>query len=306
MLKRLILFHLASGQALFSGAAFLFTAVVLSPVAKNRWLSVLRNLLVGLGVTLIALSATPLPPFFYVVYLASILLWIAGEAWQARLSGRLLLILRSLVVLACVVSVCLEAPYHVIPQLPAMGQPTLGVIGDSITAGLGDPGVMRWPKRLAHEHQVVVRDHAEVGATVASALEQAEALTTQERLVLLEIGGNDLLGGTTPVAFEAGLERLLRSVCRPGRVVLMLELPLPPGYNRFGHIQRRLARRYGVFLIPRRILLSVLLDEDATVDSIHLSELGQSRLADLLWSILRGAYSAREKPLTDRDSGETR
>ncbi len=219
------------------------------------------------------------------------MLWLAGESRRDKLPKRLVLVLRSLVVLTCLASVSLEAPYHLTPQLPPMGHPTLAVIGDSITAGLGDPAVTTWPKRLAHEHQVKVRDHSEPGATVASALRQAQALTSEERLVLLEIGGNDVLSGTTPEAFETDLERLLRKVCQPGRFVVMLELPLPPTYNAYGLIQRRLARRFGVSLVPRRLLLGVLLEADATVDSVHLTDQGQAELADLLWHVLRGAYS---------------
>ena len=290
VLRRLILFHLASGQALFSGTACVFTAVILSRATGKRWVSVLRNLLAGLGVLLIGLSAAPLPLIFDIVFLVTLMLWMTGEAWQARHSRRLVRILRSLVLLVCVASVSLEAPYHVTPQLPAMGDPMLGVIGDSITAGLGDPGVKRWPERLAREHQVDVRDRSVAGATVTSALEQARALTAGERLVVLEIGGNDLLGGTAE-AFEVGLERLLQTIRRPGRVVVMLELPLPPSYNRYGIIQRRLARRYGVFLVPRRVLLEVLLEESATVDSIHLTSEGQRLLSVAMWDVLSGAFS---------------
>ena len=59
--------------------------------------------------------------------------------------------------------------------------------------------------------------------------------------MLLEIGGNDLLGDTTPAGFESGLDNLLRVVSRPGRVVVMLELPLPPFFNEYGRAQRRVA-----------------------------------------------------------------
>ncbi len=70
----------------------------------------------------------------------------------------------------------------------------------------------------------------------------------------------------------------------------MLELPLPPTYNAFGLSQRRLARKYGVRLVPRRVLLGVLQGDGSTVDSIHLSLEGDRRMAAAIWGILHGAY----------------
>ena len=71
----------------------------------------------------------------------------------------------------------------------------------------------------------------------------------------------------------------------------MFELPLPPFYHEFGRIQRSLARKYGVALIPKRVLLSVLAGSDSTVDTIHLTQAGQRRMAASVWRLLSGAYS---------------
>jgi acyl-CoA thioesterase-1 len=129
-----------------------------------------------------------------------------------------------------------------------------------------------------------------MGANVTSAPRQAAELSAEERLVLLEIGGNDFLGETTPAQFELGLTRLLRAVHRPGRVVVMLELPLPPTYNSYGRIQRRLARRSGTLLVPKSFLLGVLQQRGTTLDTIHLTPEGHQTMADAIWKVLRDAY----------------
>jgi acyl-CoA thioesterase-1 len=77
----------------------------------------------------------------------------------------------------------------------------------------------------------------------------------------------------------------------------MLELPLPPFYNEFGRAQRRVARRHGVLLVPRRVMLGVLLHGGSTVDSIHLSPSGHARMAEAIWGIIRGAYARGEDRL---------
>ena len=106
--------------------------------------------------------------------------------------------------------------------------PTLFVIGDSVSAGVreGEPGT--WPRLLAEKERVDVRDFSKPGATVGTSMNQARRVGEENGIVLLEIGGNDLLGATTPEEYEDGLELLLSEVCRPGCMVLMLELPLPP------------------------------------------------------------------------------
>ena len=110
-----------------------------------------------------------------------------------------------------------------------------------------------------------------------SALKQAELLDDDNPLIL-EIGGNDLLSGLPVNQFAEHCESLLKKLCTPDRAVWMVELPLPPLCSRYGEAQRRLCRRYGVRLIPKRPFMSLLTTKGATVDSIHLSPLGQELL----------------------------
>ena len=161
---------------------------------------------------------------------------------------------------------------------------------------MGEPNVVTWPGILAGRHGLVIHDHSQAGASLGTALRQAAAVSSDERLVLLEIGGNDILGESTPSAFEAGLARLLSAVCQRGRVVAMLELPLPPTYNAFGRIQRRLAREYKALLVPKRVLLGVLQEQGATLDTIHLSQEGHQRMSDAIWAVVHAAYPEEKRP----------
>ena len=290
MATRLILFHLASGQAFFSGSACLVLAAGLAAWAARRWARTTRNLLVGVGGVLVGASATPLPVAADAGLAAVTLAWLVGEARRDRWRWWRVRRLRGLMAASWVIAALAEAPYHLIPHVPPLGSPVLGVIGDSVTAGVDDRAEVTWPRLLGDRHGLIVRDHAAAGATAASAASQAAALKPDQRLVIVEIGGNDLLGGTTPVAFEAGLERLLAATCRPGRVVVLLELPLLPTYAEFGRAQRRLARRFGALLVPKRVLLGVLLADGATLDTIHPSALGHEQLAEAIWAVIRPAY----------------
>lgn len=294
MLTQWLVFHVASGQSFFVGAACQIIAVGLSALGQRRQLSISRNALVILGGTLVFLSATPLPPWFELLLLVTSLLWLVGEASRKRVRARLVLGLRITVTIAWIAAILVELPYHLSPRIPQLGHPTLGIIGDSVTAGTGQQKVTTWPGILADGHGVAVHDHALAGANVASALQQAASMTSDEQLVLLEIGGNDILGETTPAGFEAGLARLLSAVRQPGRVIVMLELPLPPTYNAFGRIQRRLARQYKTLLVPKRVLLGVLQQQGTTIDTIHLTQAGHQHMAATIWTIVQAAYNRGE------------
>lgn len=303
MLARWLVFHVASGQAFFSGAGCLILAAALPDPARVRWARIARNVLLLIGGTLVVVSAAPLALWAYVGLTLVVVAWLAVERTRGRLPGWSVRGARGAVVLAWAVAVAAEVPYHVRPQIPLMGRPTLGVIGDSVTAGISGYEAVTWPRLLAARHDLTVRDHSRMGANVGSALEQAGALADEERLVLLEIGGNDFLGLTTPEAFATGLEALLHAVCRPGRVVVMLELPLPPTFNAYGRSQRRLARRYGVLLVPKRVLMGCLIRPGATLDTVHLSREGHRAMADATWSVLGSAYGPQAKGVRGLSTG---
>ena len=69
------------------------------------------------------------------------------------------------------------------------------VIGDSVTAGLGtDETAERWTEILERNRNIQVQDLSHVGETAASALKRASNETITHPLVVVEIGGNDILG----------------------------------------------------------------------------------------------------------------
>ena len=173
------------------------------------------------------------------------------------------------------------APFSQTPSPDARSR--LVVIGDSLSAEDFTEGGDPWPTLLAREHAIEVVNLAFSGAKAGSAAKRVTSGEIGGAVVLVEIGGNDLLGGTTPAEFERDLDVLLTKAGDGPRLVVMLELPLPPLYNRFGEIQRRLAGRHNVVLVPKRYFASVLIGEEATLDGLHLSPAGHRRMASMVW-----------------------
>jgi len=105
------------------------------------------------------------------------------------------------------------------------------------------------------------------------------------------IGGNDVLGATTTAQFEQSLDALLIELEAPNRQLVMLELPLPPFYHEYGRIQRTLAKNHNVALVPKRVLLSIIAGSESTLDSIHLSQAGHQKMANVVWGFLKSDYA---------------
>jgi acyl-CoA thioesterase I len=282
------------GYAFFGGVLGIFAGMTVFVLMTSRWRTPLGTLLAVLGLVVIVLSATPLPYALYAVAAAATIYWLIVE--RRGSPGRRWI--RGLVAGIWLVAVAIEIPYWLPPYVPKSDRPTLYVIGDSVSAGLDDTNKNVWPAVLARKHDIDVVNFAVAGATVESAFPQAKQLPDSGGLVLLEIGGNDLLGQSTnrffggmmPGEFEHDLDALLTRVCVPDRTVLMMELPLPPFSNEFGRIQRQLAAKHGVRLIPKRVFIGVLTGDRMTIDGIHLTKRGHERMADVIWETIRGAY----------------
>lgn len=291
-----IVSHLASGDAFFSGSALLGLAVVLATAFRGGWVRWVRNFCLMMGAILVMLSVTPLPRWAYVLLTTVTLAWLLMQGSQ-RVRPKWRQVAAACTVLGWLAAVAWEVPYHLRPALPAVASPALGVIGDSVTAGMqiGENEPETWPRILARAQQIRVNDQSQPGAKCASARKQAALLTPADTVVVLEIGGNDLLGTTSTADFERDLQALLSDVCQPRRTVVLFELPLLPFCHGYGRAQRRLCREHGVYLIPKHVLLGVLRAGGATIDSIHLTAAGQEHLADETWRVIGPALAPSSK-----------
>jgi len=280
----------ADGRAFFFGSLLLCLALAASVRYPRNWGC---RCLALAGVGMIALSATPLPYWLYGLLLASAMACLVADCvCLAKARGRLYLVIAAVAV--CLVAAATEVPRLRMPGIVDLRRSRLVVIADSLSAGMRQ-GERTWPTRLREDHGWDVVDLSRAGETVESALDQVALIPPGPAIVLLEIGGNDLLGETSAASFAAGLQRLLASVQAADRTLVMCELPLPPFSGAFGRAQRELAMRYGVELIPRRVLANVIGAPGGTLDGLHLSDAGHHLFANAMMS-LHVSRQARERP----------
>jgi acyl-CoA thioesterase-1 len=286
-----LIYFFGSGAAFFAGVGLVLVAAAIFIIYQRSWCARIATLGALTGLILIALSATPLLYWFYGLAGLVSLLWLVAERSERKTISRIRPSLRCTVVFLWCVAILMEIPYHFAPTLKPAGRPTLYIFADSVTAGMGETSMVTWPNLLARTHSIDVLDYSQMGAKVGSMLRKAEKTPVGDGIILLEIGGNDLLGSTSAIDFERDLDLLLAKLGGKGRIMLMFELPLPPLANEFGRIQRSLAKKYAVHLIPKRIFVSVLTTNGATVDSVHLSPRGHELMAETVWSLIRTVYA---------------
>jgi len=280
-----VLYLFGSGGAFFGGAAMVLAGFFGRIHAKRNWIDRVSVFSTEIGLVFVVLSAVPIPYAAYAVAIGLTLLWLATEKserklWMARRAW-----IRGGVVGAWVFAIAIELPYQFPPSVLSKGGESIHIIGDSVTAGLGDE-VKTWPKILREQSRFDIHDYSQPAATTARAMSQAAKLPEKADLVIVEIGGNDLLGTTTSAQFEQDLNALLSRVRERSDTVLMFELPLPPLCNEYGRIQRRLAAKHQVHLIPKRLFIYVLASSEATSDSIHLTQDGHTRMASIVASLI--------------------
>jgi acyl-CoA thioesterase-1 len=281
----LVVGQFISGRAFFYGIALCWLGCLLKLLFKRTWVHSLARMTLLTSVVLVVLSAAPFPFWIYGVFFA-LLAWAVFRLGQARGEARkpdyhlpLLLLLAHTFLM-----VAMEIRFVMAPKISLAGRDTLFVVGDSISMGADPPG-KNWPQLLGDLAKLKVRSFSFGGAKVETALDNARRINQDDALVILEIGGNDLLSGTSIPKFQAGLEKMMALACGPHRSVVMIELPLPPFYNRYGMVQRAVAREHGVTLVPKRFIADVMSTPGATVDGLHFSNAGHVLFAQAVFGM---------------------
>ncbi len=282
-----VVYHVAGGVYIVPATALLAVAILTRSLTRRRWVAGAGLTFGLLAATAIVVSAPAMPVGFAGVWAAATVAWVCTG--PARRPGRVSWRSAAAAAAALASTVAggaVEIGYERLSPMPPGRASTLCIVGDSVTAGLGRRGETTWPTLLRAAHGVRVVDLSRPGCTVGQAVANARPVAAESGLVLIEVGGNDVIGRTDPDRFGADLESLARVVRGGGRRVVMFELPRFPFDDAFGRQQRRVARAYDIDLVPRRAFAAVLASPGATTDGIHLSNAGQERLADLVWRIV--------------------
>ena len=182
---------------------------------------------------------------------------------------------------------CGEKP----PQLPRLGPDDVVLaFGDSLTYGTGATPEEAYPNVLAKLIKRNVVGAGVPGETTADGLERLPAVLEEvkPRLLLLCIGGNDMLRRMDSASIEANLRAMVLLAKSHGVSVVLIGVPEPALFGGTAAVYGKLADELRV-PFEAKILREVLFDKELKADQIHPNARGYRRIAQALADFLQRA-----------------
>lgn len=175
--------------------------------------------------------------------------------------------------------------------------------GDSLMAGYGLDAGQGFPEKLQQAlrdkgHDVVITNAGVSGDTTSAGLSRLDwSVPDGTRLVILELGANDMLRGVGPEITEKNLDAMIVRLKERGMAVLLAGMRaapnLGPDYQAaFDAIYPRLAQKHGVALYPFFL-------EGVAGDRSFVLEDGMHPNADGIDRMVENALPSIEKAIAD-------
>jgi len=159
----------------------------------------------------------------------------------------------------------------------ATGQPTILILGTSLTAGYGIDVTQAWPAAIQRRIDSAGFSYRVInagvsGETSAGVLRRADWILEREHpaVLVLETGGNDGLRGLDPDTLKSNILGVLAKARarKPSPTLVLMAMEAPPNLGdaytrRFRDVYAEAARETGATLVP------FFLDGIAGVDSLN-------------------------------------
>jgi lysophospholipase L1-like esterase len=162
--------------------------------------------------------------------------------------------------------------------------------GDSLTYGTGAKAEESYPAVLS---QLLSRNVVRAGVPgeqTAGGLQRLPGALDehQPRLVIVCLGGNDMLRKGSPAAIEANLRAMLKEIRGRGLDAVLVGVPAPGLITSAPEFYEKLAKEFGI-PYEGKIVTSVLYKPDLKSDPIHPNADGYRRMAEAIAKLLRDA-----------------
>jgi lysophospholipase L1-like esterase len=178
-----------------------------------------------------------------------------------------------------------------VPPLPRLA-PTDVIVafGDSLTYGIGASEAESYPSVLATlVGRPVVRSGVP-GEVTAQGLERLPQVIEehQPRLMIVCLGGNDMLRKVAEGEVRSNLRSILRTIRERGIAVVLIGVPRPALITSAAEFYADIATEFGI-PYEGKVVTSVLYSPDMKADPIHPNAKGYRRMAEAIAELLRKA-----------------
>lgn len=180
------------------------------------------------------------------------------------------------------------------PDVPNLDSPgrTIVCLGDSITSGVGAEPGQPFPALLATKLGREVVNEGVPGDTAEDGLARVDqALAHDPWMVIVELGGNDILRQVPPARTEAALRQVLDRLLAARVVPVLVELEVPFA-GRYSDVFQRIEDDYEIPVVEDA-LGEILLDPALKADPIHPNAAGHVQLADAIADVVEPIVKAR-------------
>jgi lysophospholipase L1-like esterase len=167
-------------------------------------------------------------------------------------------------------------------------------LGDSITAGVGAGPGEAYPELLAARLGTEVINEGESGDTAAQGLARLDRVLADDPwLVIVELGGNDILRQVPPGQTERSLRGILDRLLAARVVPVLVEVDAPFGAS-YKEIYGRLGDEYRIPVVEDAIG-KILRDRALKSDTVHPNAEGQKVLAEAIADEIAPLLKARRR-----------
>jgi lysophospholipase L1-like esterase len=192
---------------------------------------------------------------------------------------------------AALLALCLAACGGKPPPLPRLGlDDVVLAFGDSLTYGTGAGQQESYPVVLSELIGRKVVGAGVPGEVSAGGLERLPYVLdeVQPKLLLLCLGGNDMLRKLDPVQTEANLRAMVRMARDRGIAVALIAVPTPGLFSSNAPFYEKIAKDNDLPM-EAGILKDLLYDNEYKSDPIHPNAKGYRRMAEAMAGLLREA-----------------
>lgn len=160
--------------------------------------------------------------------------------------------------------------------------------GDSLTSGFGAAPGMDYPSQLSKLIGKPLINAGRPGDTTVSALARLDrdVLSRSPRIVLITLGGNDLMRGVDrPQAFR-NLKTIVTSIQAQGALVIIGGVDAPIWGRGFEEGYRQVSKETGAVLIPD-VLKGIMGNPRLMHDAIHPNDSGYAVMAQYFYEAMK-------------------